>query len=62
MSESEWHRIWVLVLVEGGIALRDAHHAFFVCYGNQLIDLNKDPIFDALTLVPREHTRLLKQA
>lgn len=52
VNEDKWHEAWVEILVAKGVSTRDAHNAFFVFYGNREIDLNKDPVLDALVLVP----------
>jgi len=52
MTEATWHRLWQLTLLANGFTVREAHHAFYVLYGNQPVDLAKDPIADALVLLP----------
>ena len=52
MTEATWHRLWQLTLLANGFTVWEAHHAFYVLYGNQPVDLAKDPITDALVLVP----------
>jgi hypothetical protein len=53
MNESIWHKLWTLVLIANDVPPREAHAAFHFLYSNQSIDLNKDPIADALTLVAK---------
>ena len=52
MNETIWRKLWVLVLIANDVPPREAHNAFFAMHGNQTIDLNKDPIADALVLFP----------
>lgn len=54
MNEIIWHKLWVLVLIANDVPPREAHQAFFAMHGNQPIDLNKDPIADALMLFPKK--------
>jgi hypothetical protein len=52
MDEQKWHDTWIATLIGNGFSQRQAHHIFFVCYGNQTLDLSKDPIADASMFVP----------
>ncbi|WP_293778073.1 hypothetical protein [uncultured Oxalicibacterium sp.] len=52
MNDSTWHKLWILALLAHGFSTREAHHAFYVLHGNQPIDLKRDPISDALVLLP----------
>jgi hypothetical protein len=56
MTETIWRKLWLLVLVANDVPHIEAQQAFNVIYGNQDIDLNKDPIFDALILIPNQQT------
>lgn len=53
MTEASWHRLWLLALLANGYTTREAHSAFYTLYGNRALDLNNDPIADALALVQR---------
>jgi hypothetical protein len=53
MTHATWQRLWILVLLANGYTPQEAHHIFDVLYGNQTMDLNKDPIADAIALVPK---------
>jgi hypothetical protein len=52
MTDTIWKKLWLLALVANDMEPADADHMFNVLYGNQTIDLNKDPISDALMLIP----------
>jgi hypothetical protein len=52
MTETTWHKLWLLALIANDVPQREAHVAFYERYGNQPIDLNIDPIADALALLP----------
>jgi hypothetical protein len=57
MNETIWHKLWVLVLIANDVPPSEAHRAFFAMHGNQPIDLNKDPIADALVLFPQRKAK-----
>ena len=52
MDEKTWHDTWIATLVGNGFSQRQAHHIFFVCYGNQELNLGKDPVSDASMFLP----------
>jgi len=53
MTDAIWKKLWMLTLVAYNVEAAQARQAFDVLYGNQAIDLYKDPISDALMLVPQ---------
>jgi len=54
MTDTIWKKLWLLTLVANDVEHDEAQHAFSVLYGNQAIDLNADPIAEALILLPHQ--------
>jgi len=52
MTAEEWRKIWIATLVNNGIFLDTAEDAFNVCYGNQEVNTNVDPEYDASVFLP----------
>lgn len=48
--QAKWKLQWIAVLIENGIDREEAEQAFNVYYGNQEVDIFKDPIEEASTL------------
>ncbi|MNR76010.1 hypothetical protein D3C72_66630 [compost metagenome] len=47
IRELEWKRQWIETFLLSGASLDEAEQAFQVCYGNQPINIYRDPIDDA---------------
>jgi hypothetical protein len=59
MDEKTWHDTWIATLIGNGFSQRQAHHIFFICYGNQELNLGKDPVRDASMFLPAPGDDLL---
>jgi len=44
MNDQDWHYLWIKTLVEGGMAVESAEHAFREQYGEGEIPLDHDPV------------------
>lgn len=49
-GQAQWKKQWIGVFLEAGIDRESAENAFEVYYGNQEIDILKDPINEATVL------------
>ncbi|MNR76012.1 hypothetical protein D3C72_66650 [compost metagenome] len=46
-QQMAWKRLWIETFIESGVSTDEAEHAFEVCYGNQQINVFRDPVDDA---------------
>jgi hypothetical protein len=47
MKQAKWKAQWIATFMLSGETKADAEHAYQVLYGNQSIDIYKDPVDDA---------------
>lgn len=50
LRKVEWKKQWIETYMLAGEVKADAEHAYEVLYGNQSIDIHKDPIEDAKSI------------